>query len=390
MKKTIALFLLFACILGGCGQETVVQEGTSTVTPTKETTQETAPTPTAEVSSNVQSTVGGSPSPTVALGQETEDGVFVYEHSIRTECFAVDEEGLLYTITRYSTLYKGYTIKIHDLEGNCIEEHSFDFGLETEEGKKAELAKHLLVGENYLYVIVPESDCANVLYQIDRTTWEAKRLYDFAEFENVFDVVLLEDSVYILAEYENYEEKEFADFKNWYVLEHNGRDYAVAYLDGNEETPKLNFVLFDLPMCIFAIDEKTLGIYGRDGNEGEVNYRLFAYSPKDNTIQAMSDAYDWKGEGSLHRPFQYYENGFFMVSKNKNIYYVSLDGTKKGLLSTSNVFYSRLHTLSDDSFNRKIIYANGYLFYEEYHPKNTLRNYMERIKIEDKLDTIFS
>ena len=282
----------------------------------------------------------------------------------------MDEDGLLYTVTREKRKrsYMAQVIELHDWDGNCMEEHEIRIG----NGK----AKHLLVGENYLYMLVPEKDCANVLYQIDRTTWEAKRLYDFTEFEAVYDMVLLGDTMYVLAEYDNYKEKEFINYQDWYEKS-NGRDYVVISLNVNEEILELAFVPFDLPMYIFAVDEDRLGIYGIE----ERQYRLFAYSPEENTLQGIS--FYSTGKVYLCRPFQYYEDGIFMVYDFENIYYVSQDETAYVIASTDNCFYDR--SPNEYGFNKKIVYANGYLFCQE---SNYVRNYMERINIKDIMEEI--
>ena len=373
MKKVFVLFLLLACMLTGCGQKEALQE----VTPT----QETVPTLTWKVTTGNEAeiipiiqTSGGAPTPTltVAPGQEVENAVFRYEQSTFTECFAVDKEGLLYTITGFP-MYTSQLIKIYDWDGNCMEKQVLKIG----SGK----AENLIVGENHIYVLMPETDCANVLYQIDRTTWEAKRLYDFTEFEAVYDMVLLGDTMYVLAEYENYKEKEFVNYQDWYQQTSNGRDYVVAYLQVMEEAPELAFVSFDLPMYIFAVDENTLGIYGQYEKS---TCCLFAYSPAENTFQGISASYSL-GENVPRRPFQYYEDGIFMVRNLANIYYVSQDETEHEIFSKHNAFYIRSQSIV---CNRKVIYANGCLFYQEYNTSNISRNMMERVNIENKLEKI--
>ena len=372
MKKVTVLCLLLACMLAGCGQK----EPGQGVTPT----QEAIPTPTKKVTKTqeteiipiIQTVGGGAPSPTLAPGQEAEGSVFRYEQSQFTDCFEVDEDGLLYTVTREkrNRTYMAQVIELHDLDGNCIEEHEVKIG----NGK----AKYLLVGKNYLYVLVPEKDCANVLYQIDRTTWEAKRFYDFTEFEVVYDMVLLGDTRYVLAEYANYQKKEFINFEDWYVSTNIGLYNVVAYLQVTEETPKLDFVLFDLPLYILEVNEDTLGIYGI---AERYKYRLFAYSPEENTLQGISAFYS-TSEPLFRRPFHCYEDGIFMVYRDKNIYYVSQDETEHVIACTDNYFYSRNF---DSSYNKKIIYANGYLFCQE---SNDSRRYMERINIKDIMEEI--
>ena len=367
MKKVTALFLLLACMLAGCGQKETVQE----VIPTP--AQEVTPTQEAEIILITQTSDGDVPSPTLVSGKETENGVFRYEESMYTECFAVDEDGLLYTITGFYK-YTSQTIKIHDWDGNCIEEHELEIGT----GK----ARHLLLKENHLYLLVPESDCANVLYQIDMTTWEAKRLYDFTEFEAVFDMMFLGDTMYVLGKYESVEEKEFCDYQDWYDKT-NAKTSVVAYLHVNEETPELAYVPFDLPMYIFAVNEETLGIYGY---EEKYIYRLFAYSPEENTLQAISASYS-TSELISWRPFQYYEDRIFMILGSGDVYYVSMDGTEHEILRTNNHFYVRYSSLPE-LYNKKVIYASGCLFYQEFYSGNIGRNYMERVNIKDKLEKI--
>ena len=368
MKKVTALFLLLVCMLGGCGQKEVLQEATPTQEMVPTLTQKATTGNEAEIIPIIQ-TSGGAPTPTVAAGQETEDGVFRYKESAGTECFAVDEKGMLYTIAKYPTKTSPPTLKIYDWDGNCIKEHVLEIGIEK--------AKHLLVGENYLYVLTLEADCANVLYQIDRTTWETKRLYTFAEFEAVHDMVLLGDKMYVLAEYENYKEKEFVNYQDWYDTS-NGRKYVVAYLQVTEEVLELAFVPFDLPIYIFAVNEKVLGIFGCD--EDKYTARLFSYSPAENTFQGISASYSCI-ERSFPRLFQYYEDGIFMkhtVKSGEAVYYVTQDGTEYELLQMDNAFYMRSQ---GSLYNRKIIYANGYLFYQELYKLNVARNIIERVQI---------
>ena len=367
MKKVTALCLLFICMLAGCEQKEALQE----VTPTQEIVptliQEVTKTNEAEIIPIIQ-TSGGAPTPTVALGQEVENAVFRYEESAGTECFAVDEEGLLYTIAKYPTKTSPPTLKIYDWDGNCIEEHVLEIGIEK--------AKHLLVGENYLYLLIPETDCANVLYQIDRTTWEAKRLYDFTEFEAVYDMVLLGDTMYVLAEYnnENFKKKEFLNYQEWYDRR-EAKEYAVVYLHVEEEIPELVFVPFDLPVYIFAVNKDELGIYGYEGTN---IYRLFVYSPEENTFQETSVSHS-AAKTVAPRLFQYYEDGVFMVRDYSNIFYLSQDGTEHGILGLKGSFYGRSSGVS--SFNKRIVYANGYLFYQN-------SNYMERVKIKAWMEEI--
>ena len=375
MKKVTALCLLLACMLAGCGQK----EGLQEATPTKETTPTAKPTPKVDRVPIVQTSGGGAPSPTLAPGQETEDGVFVYKESGNSECFAVDKEGLLYTMIGYPT-YTQQLVKIYNWDGNWTEKHILKIGT----GK----AEHLLVGENCLYVLIPEEDCANVLYQIDLTTWEAKRLYDFTQFNDVYDMVLIKDTIYVLGEYKNYKEKEFLNYEDWYDRD-SDRANVVAYVQVTDETPELAVIPFDLPRCILAVDEETLGIYGK---EERYTRRLFAYSPEEKTLQGISAGYGtgefFNNNPLIRRPFQCYEDGIFMFfsKKDRAIYYVSQDGTDHEILRTNVEFYFHNSAFEHD-YNKKVVYANGCLIYQDDIP-HLAGNVMHRVNIEDTLKEI--
>ena len=98
-----------------------------------------------------------------------------------------------------------------------------------------------------------------------QTKWEAKRLYTFTEFEEVLEVVLLGDTIYVLAEYASVKEKEFINYEDWYQGSGGEkRIRIVAYLHTNEETSELAFVPCDLPLSIFKLTDTTLGIYATE------------------------------------------------------------------------------------------------------------------------------
>ena len=142
------------------------------------------------------------------------------------------------------------------------------------------------------------------------------------------------------------------------------------YLHVEEEIPELVFIPFDLPLYIFAVNKDELGIYG---HEGLNIYRLFVYSPEENTLQETSVSHS-SAKTVAPRLFQYYEDGVFMVRDYNNIYYLSQDGTEHGLLGLNG--FSGV-----SSFNKRIVYANGYLFYQN-------SNYMERVKIKAWMEEI--
>ena len=111
MKIRNIVLVLLACMFAGCGQKEALQETTPT--------QETIPTLTQAVTQTnekkiipVIQTTGGAPTPT--LIEESADGVFRYEQSKYTACFAVDEEGILYGVNYTYPWDRSQIIKIYD------------------------------------------------------------------------------------------------------------------------------------------------------------------------------------------------------------------------------------------------------------------------------------
>ena len=209
MKKVTLLFLLLTCMLAGCGQKETIQETLPTPTQAVTEAQEVEVIPVTKPTSKPTAI----PTPVILIHidelEEREKGVVYYLDTYKCDCIGVDKDGLLYVATsNLASENTSQTIAVYDLNGKRKQKQVLDITT----GK----VKHLVAGENYLYLLGPETDCANVLYQIDLTTWEAKRLYTFTEFEDVLEVVLLGDTIYVLAEYASVEEKEFINYQDWY------------------------------------------------------------------------------------------------------------------------------------------------------------------------------
>lgn len=376
MKKVTLLFLLLTCMLAGCGQKETIQE--TMPTPTQEVTEaqeiEVIPVikPTGEDTSRKPTPT---PLPVVLIItddlKERENGVVYYRDTYNCDCIGVDKDGLLYVVTgNLASENTSQTIAVYDLNGKRKQKQV----LAITTGK----VKHLVVGENYLYLLGPETDCANVLYQIDLTTWEAKRLYTFTEFENVLEVVLLGDIIYVLAEYANVEEKEFLNYEDWYQGS-EGEKRIVAYLHTNEETPELAVVPHDLPISIFKLTDTTLGIYATEEytEEKKGKKTILEYSPTENTFEAWPIAH-YTSELGSYSSFLGYEDGVVMLYNLKQFYYVDRNGTQKKLFDSSYTFAN----LPENNYcTKNALYANGFLFYRD----SMHVGYAHRVSIEEKL-----
>ena len=373
MKRATVFVLLLTCMLTGCEQKEVVQEAMPT--PTQEVTEAQE----IEVIPVVNPTEGATsrkptptPLPVVVMHidelKERENGVVYYLDTYKCDCIGVDKDGLLYVATgNFASENTSQTIAVYDLNGKRIKKQV----LNITTGK----VKYLVAGEKYLYLLGPETDCANVLYQIDLTTWEAKRLYTFTEFQDVFEVVLLGDTIYVLGEYASVEEKEFINYQDWYQGS-SEKKYIVASLHINEEKPELAFVPCDLPISIFKLTDTTLGIYATEEytEEKREKMTILEYSPTENTFEAWPIAH-YSSELDAYRSFLGYEDGVLMLYNSKQFYYVDRNGTKKGF------FDSNYHFFGSDCVARNALYANGFLFYRD----SMHVEYASRVSIEEKL-----
>lgn len=371
MKKVTLLFLLLTCMLAGCGQKETIQETLPTPTQAVTEAQEVEVIPVTKPTSKPTAI----PTPVILIHidelEEREKGVVYYLDTYKCDCIGVDKDGLLYVATsNLASENTSQTIAVYDLNGKRKQKQVLDITT----GK----VKHLVAGENYLYLLGPETDCANVLYQIDLTTWEAKRLYTFTEFEDVLEVVLLGDTIYVLAEYASVEEKEFINYEDWYQWS-EGEKRIVAYLHTNEETPELAVVPRDLPLSIFKLTDTTLGIYATEEHTKEKNGKMtiLEYSPTENTFEAWPFAH-YTSELGSYSSFLGYEDGVIMLYNLKQFYYVDRNGTQKKLFDSSYTFAN----LPENNYcTKNALYANGFLFYcDSMHV-----GYAHRLSIEEKL-----
>ena len=180
MKKVFVLCLLLVCMLAGCGKE----EQTSNPQQQEEETYPYA-----------------------------ED--FSYADTVNCGAITADANGLLYTATYGSKTQK---ISIYDLDGNCVEEKVL--------GASTGDAKLLEAGEGALYLLVPELDCLNVLYEVDTATWQARKLYSFYEYGYMQNLVRIGDYVYVLGRLLNTERKEYEQYSQDTFFTYNGERLA--------------------------------------------------------------------------------------------------------------------------------------------------------------------
>ena len=265
----------------------------------------------------------------------------------------VDENGILYTVEYEQN---AQCITIYDSNGVLLEEKV----LPTSTG----IASLVEASKDVLYLIVPEVNCNQVLYEIDTTIWQAKRLYDFYEFDRIEQIVPIGKDIYVLGILKN-------PFRIQYEKNADGPTYvysgqAVVKLVTNAKVPELEYVPIAFPQEIFKFGEDGLGIYC-------------------NTLENASVLYEYK-EGNLQQKRQLANNtysdfrncgeGFLYIKNYERVCYGTMDeDAETDIMIASNTWgYSTLWMSYRDGFTATgtyglehlwITYKDGYFYWQE-------------------------
>ena len=309
MKKVFVLCLLLACMLAGCGK--------------------------GEQTSNLQQQEE-------EMYPYAED--FSYADTVNCSAITADANGLLYTATYGSNTQK---IRVYDLDGNCVEEKVL--------GASTGDAKLLEAGEGALYLLVPELDCLNVLYEVDTTTWQARKLYSFYEYGYMQNLVRIGDYVYVFGRLLNAERKEYEQYSEEYLYTYDGE--TIGRLSVSAEIPELELLPLDFPKDIFSTANNTLGVYGYTEDRG---YVIMEYMPETGEVKVVTQ----KDRGN-YICFEQCEQGY-LFEKSQRLVYGTMDGAEAEVLGEE-IHFSR------------IIYNAGFVFFKNYQEE------VQRIYVKGEL-----
>ena len=261
---------------------------------------------------------------------------FYYADTVNCSAITADANGLLYTATYGSNTQK---INVYDLDGNCVEQKVL--------GASAGDATLMEVVEGALYLIVPELDCLNVLYEVDTETWQARKLYSFYGYGNIRNLVRIGDYVYVFGKLSNPERKEYEQYSEVYFYTYNGE--AIGRLPVNVEIPELELLPIDFPKDIFATANNTLGVYGYTEESG---YVIMEYVPETGEVKVVTQK-----DSGVYSCFDQCEQGY-LSQKSTRLVYGTMDGAEA-------------EVLDEDIHSSRIIYNAGFMF---------LKNYQEEVK----------
>ena len=296
MKKVLVLCLLLACMLAGCGK--------------------------GEQTSNQQ---------------QEEEEIYPYAEDLyyadTVNCGAItaDTNGLLYTATYGSNTQK---IHVYDLDGTCVEQKIL--GASTGDANLLEAV------EGALYLLVPELDCLNVLYEVDTATWQARKLYSFYEYGHIQNLVRIGDYMYVFGKLSNPEQKQYEQYSEEYFYTYNGE--AIGRLLVTAEIPELELLPIDFPMDIFSTANNTLGVYGYTEESG---YVIMEYMPETGEVKEVIQK-----DGGAYSCFEQCEQGY-LSRKLTRLVYGTMDGAEA-------------EVLDEDILASSITYNGGFVFVKNY------------------------
>ena len=255
MKKWIVCILLLLC-MAGCGQKEVQTEQENVVS--------------------------------------EEDLVLTYPGTkeLYYNHVAVGDNGIVYTV-QYDWDVKAQCISVYDTNGVLIEEKLLN--------ATAGDAFHLESGDGVLYMLAPELNCYNVLYEIDTTTWQARRLYDFYDLTAFQEIVQIGEDIYVLARKSNPPLKQYDQYSNAWSFSYNG--VVILKLSFEGEVPVLEEVPIEFPIEMFEMSDGVLGVYCYTEDNGHVvaEYKQGELQVKRQLTKAMYSNFKGCGEGFLYQ-----------------------------------------------------------------------------------------
>lgn len=275
---------------------------------------------------------------------------FVYEEAGVADALTVDEDGLLYIsreiweekedtgpvpVSEYVYQPGKQIISIFDLNGNCVESRTLEFGNGT--------CKCMLVREDKLYCVVNHSGYGcPVLYEIDIKQWNVT---EKAKLEGYSDIAFLEavgEYMYVLGRYKKPFRMEYED--ETAMTYANNRIGRVSLADNQSELELMNV---ELPVAMYETDKETLMIYRY---VEEVNFGFLEFDPQEVTLTEAG----WKNKSGSINQLGGCDSGF-VYSKfqmdGEFLYYGTPDGKE------AQVYPEEVR------LNRPVEYQKGFVFF---------------------------
>ena len=284
-----------------------------------------------------------------------ESELFQYKGTEQVSSIAVNEEGLLYTVTciEPENLEEANTqrFQIYDLDGNCIEQKDIVLG-------NSILHTTTLEGTT-LYCTVFQRGKGVTIHAIDVMTWEVTELALLEEDFTIIDKILpIGDYIYLLGTSEVAEEKGYTLHPTVEDFDYAGQ--MVGRISRIEAEPQVQFFNIDFPIDMYKTKEGNLMIYQYTEDNG---FGFIEFNTTKETLQEVG----WLPSVTSHMGFTSCEDGYLFLN-NWVLHYGTIDGMEAQI------------TTDKALVNMTVSYVNGFVFYYDH-----LDKLVERVCITDVL-----
>ena len=275
---------------------------------------------------------------------------FVYEEVGTADALNVDEDGLLYVCQEVweeeedtgPVLASEYVyqpgkqiISVYDLEGNCVESRTLEFGNGT--------CRCMLVREDELYCAVYHSNYGcPVLFEIDTKQWTVTEKVKLEGYADIEYLEAVGEHIYVLGRCKKPIRMEYEDDT---AMAYANNRIARAQLADNQ--PELELMNVELPVAMYETDRETLMIYRYvDG----VDFGFLEFNPQEVTLTEAG----WKNKDGNINQLGGCDSGF-VYSKfqmdGEFLYYGTPDGKEAQIYP------------EEVRLNRPVEYQKGFVFF---------------------------
>ena len=289
-----------------------------------------------------------------------EPEIFRYAGTEEADTITIDENGLLYTSdfirsnsdTTESVSEEGIQrFSVYDLDGTCLKQTDITLG--------NAIVSAMLVEEETLYCIIPQTEKGQVLVAIDLTTWAVRELAVIPneDYITITKMVAIGDYFYLFGKSIMGEDVSYNILPNVAV---NYSGEVIGRISRVEENPSVEFLNAPVPLDIFKTKDDTLMIYYYHEERG---FGFFEFFPEEQLLKEAG----WKYTLSPMKCLSSCEEGYLFIH-NSVLHYGTVDGMETQI------------TTNRSSIWRSAVYTKGFAFYYDYN-----ENMVERVCVTDTL-----
>ena len=259
---------------------------------------------------------------------------------------AVDEDGLLYTVTSIIPEYGDMVLAeeyvfqpvthrfcLYNLDGVCTEQIEIELGSGS--------VQEMLIQNGILYCVINSENMEATLYAIKTDTWEVVQITALAGYTSIFNMVYIDEYIYFCGIYEQTASKEYQlhpDVMNYYY-----RGEQICRVNVKSDNPRVELMSIDFPIAICGKNETSILIYRYTEENG------FGFLEYNHAEGSLAEA-GWKNTATQLLNFSGCGEGY-LFTKEGNLYYGTVNGTE------AQIYPERI------SITSTVISKKGFIFY---------------------------